>query len=780
MKQTYFPIMMTLLLGWQTIAAQNDKNWTTHLAYYEATGVAETNERVYVVANGSLYSYGKEDQEIILYSKQNGLSDTDIRLIRYNANTQTLMIVYSNGNIDLYDSDGFKNMPQLKNTTNVQSKNVNDIYFDKHLAYLSTDFGVVVVNLTKKEIVDAYKLNKIVNAVCLVNDTIIACTNDGLYKAATKDNLIDAGVWKKKWLSDETLNAGAITRMCYFKDHPVFFANKNRLYYETSDGEIKLLRSYSAFSDMTLQSDELLVCATDGYLFIFSDLTTPVFVKLNIANGVSSLRKDNKYWIASGAEGLLCIERNNDNQFETTVSGITINSPKRNYNTFMTIYDSRKLLIVGGHRYLARSWRPGTLMTYENDEWYNFDEMIVNRKTYEMFKEYTRDYLSIAVDPDDENHYFIATYGEGVIELKDNEFVTLHNADNSTLRSTTNIIDPETGIEKPNPNYVRVGSVCFDKDKNLWATNCLTEMALHVRKPTGEWIGLYYSPLNNADKIDKILITRNGYKWVNIPYDDSGIFVLDDKGTVDDTSDDHYHFFSAFYDGSRNLIPASEYLCMAEDRSDVIWIGTNIGILKCNNPSRALSDPNNLTCSRLTRDGDAYFLSGETVNAIAVDADNRKWIGTATQGVFVINEDGSETIYNFTTNNSPLLSNQINSIAINDKTGDVFIGTEKGLVSYKSDVISGKEPFSNVYAFPNPVRPEFIDKVTITGLTDNAHVKITDINGNLIYQGRAIGNQLVWNCRTHRGNRVATGVYLVLASTSDGSEGVVTKIAVVK
>jgi hypothetical protein len=163
-----------------------------------------------------------------------------------------------------------------------------------------------------------------------------------------------------------------------------------------------------------------------------------------------------------------------------------------------------------------------------------------------------------------------------------------------------------------------------------------------------------------------------------------------------------------------------------------------------------------------------------------VDADNNKWIGTGSSGVFLINEEGSETIYDFTTENSPLLSNTIQSIAINNNTGEVFFGTDKGLVSFNSGVKSGSTIFSNVYAYPNPVRPDFDDKVTITGLSNNANVKITDISGHLIYQAKILGNQLVWNCRNLSGNRVATGIYLVIASTSDVSESIVTKIAVVK
>jgi hypothetical protein len=288
---------------------------------------------------------------------------------------------------------------------------------------------------------------------------------------------------------------------------------------------------------------------------------------------------------------------------------------------------------------------------------------------------------------------------------------------------------------------------------------------------------------DHSDKIDKILITSRGHKWINAPYGNAGIFVLDDKGTIDDTTDDTYNFFSTFRDAQSSTggtIAASQYLSMAEDKTGAIWVGTNTGLMKCTAPSRAIDNPEQLSFSRMIRDGDAYFLNGESVTAIAVDNDNNKWIGTGNSGVFLINEDGSETIYDFTKENSPLLSNVIQSIAINNETGEVFIGTDKGLVSFDSGVKSGSSKFSDVYAFPNPVRPDFNDKVTITGLSNNTNVKITDINGNLIFQNKAVGNQLVWNCRNFSGNRVATGIYLVIAATSDASESVVTKIAVVK
>lgn len=769
MNLKYMLIITASFLFSLPSAAQNSKNWNTYLAYHEATGVAETNERVFALANGALFSYGKSDEDIILYSKQNGLSDTDISLIRYNPDTHTLVIVYRNGNIDLYDNDGFKNMPYLKNATNIQSKNVNDIYFYNHLAYFATDFGIMVVNLTKKEIADTYRLDKAVKSVCIMGETIYASTVEGLLQASTKSNLVDAGVWEKKLLSNDAYNGDTIIRMRLFKDRLVFCIENDGLYYEASDGEIKQIIKQTHVKDIKVEAGELLLYTSNERLYIYSDLNNSIYVNTGTINDVTSLKEDGKYWLASGMNGLIGMQKSSDNNFTKFVSDIHINSPKRNYNAFMTVNNDR-LMVIGGDRTTARSWRPGTFMIYENNEWHNFNEDIANQEIRKLTGDGSWDYTAIAVDPNDPNHYYIATYGEGIIELKGDEFVNLHNMDNSTLRSAVS----------GSPNFVRIGNVCFDKKGYLWAINCNVENAIHVLKTDGSWTSLYYSALRNAEKSNQILITSGGHKWVNIPHDEARVVVFYDNETIDDVSDDICNSFSSFTDGNNNTISAAEYLCMAEDKNGTIWIGTNIGPIRCATPSRAIDNPNQLRFSRLTRDGDAYFLSGESVTAIAVDADNQKWLGTATQGVFLINEDGTETIYNFNTSNSPLLSNTINSIAINDQTGEVFFGTENGLISYNSGVTSGSKPFSDVYAFPNPVRPDFNDKVTITGLTNNANVKITDINGNLIYQARAVGNQLIWNCRSSNGNRVATGVYVVLAATSDASESVVTKIAVVK
>ena len=284
--------------------------------------------------------------------------------------------------------------------------------------------------------------------------------------------------------------------------------------------------------------------------------------------------------------------------------------------------------------------------------------------------------------------------------------------------------------------------------------------------------------------VDKLLITSRGDKWVNtVRGSNVGITVFNEKGTIDDTSDDVVNHFSLFSTANGDAISVSGYFCMAEDKKGNIWLGTNRGPIICPVPNRAIDDPDQIYCTRIIRElngENSYFLDNVQINAIAVDGGNRKWLGTEGAGIFVVSEDGSETIENFTTDNSPLLSDVINSIAIDDVTGEVFIGTDKGIISYMGEATEGSESYSEVYAYPNPVRPQYGDKVTITGLMSDSNVKITDVAGHLVYQGKSLGGQLTWNCRSYRGERVASGVYLVLAATPEGKESVVTKIVVVK
>lgn len=773
MRRIIYTLLFIYIITLNIVAQKAVGEWNTYLAYYTTTNIAEGNNHIFAVANGSLFSYNKEDNSITHYSKQTGLSDNDIDHINFNPTVNTLLITYTNGNIDLLGEDGVYNISSLLDNSNITDKTINDIYIINEYAYISTNFGVIVLNMEKKEIKDTYRLNNVVYSVSINNNHIYASTSIGLLYASLDNNLLDYNEWESYPLSSTEFDQNSINKICFFQNSLCLFSNQTNnkgIYYQQNDGTIRTLLKDNNLNNMTLSNGKL-ISYTNTQLYIYSSLSDRDVINTNTTNDVSSLKDPNTFWIASGNTGIKGIQKKNNN-YEVIIENTNSDTeyPKRNFNYYATTYNN-KYYVVGGYRWTDRIWRAGTLMIYDNEKWFNLDESTVNTKT----PEYCQDYTGIAIDPRDPSHYYVCTYGEGILEFKDNEFVQIFHHKNSPLTT----IYPN-GTHNQQYKYIRMGGVTFDKNGNLWATNCAAQDVLKVIKADGTWASLHYNDFSNVNMADKITITSDNRKWINVPYgDDASIFIIDDQGTIDDTSDDLTRRITTFSD-INGSIDASGYFCIAEDKNGQIWIGTNRGPIIATN-SYNIDD---IRATRIIRSNEGeepfYLLDGEQINAIAVDGGNRKWIATQSSGVFLVSEDGMETIANYTTSNSPLPSNQVNTLAINEQTGEVFIGTEKGIVSYMGDATEGKEDYSNVYAYPNPVRPEHNDRVTIVGLMADSNVKITDLSGNIIYQGKSAGGTFTWDCRSRKGGRVATGVYLVLSATPEAKESVVTKIMVVK
>lgn len=777
-------IVTCLFLFLQSGYSQALGTWETLLSYYNTVKVAESNNYVYAVAKGadttsgkeeeggSLFSYGKEDNSIKFYSRQDGISDQQIKLIRYNPDVNTLLIVYANGNLDLLDDKGFYNLPHLLNSSSVKVKTINDIYFYKEFAYLSGEFGIMVVNMKKKEITDTYKLNLKIYSSCIKNNELYAVTDKGaVIKGVLTDNLLDINNWKTYPVNIDSKDT--IRQITLFQNTLCYRLQKKGIYYQKEDGTVSPILEDTAILNMKVENDKL-IPFTANKAYICSSFTAKETVNTGTINDISSLKDKNTYWIAAGKESLKGIKKDN-NQYGVIFSDtITANiGPKRNLCAYMTV-DNQQLYVTGGGRWATRNWNFGTVMIYNNGtkKWFNLDENEVIKKANIAFSDIT----CIAIDPKDNNHYFVSNWGEGIFEFENNIFVKRYGENNSPLVA--------------DKSYVRVDGLCYDKNNNLWMSHSNSQSGgIKVLKPDGTWSS-FGSELNEFSLIDKVLITSRGKKWVNAPRagkgKDVGIYILDDNNTLDDPSDDTERYYTTFINmADKKNIPTNGFYCMAEDKSGNIFVGTGNGILICP-PSVVNNTPQSetISASRVVRTADdgtlGYFLDGEQVNAIAVDGGNRKWIGTEGSGIFLVNEDASETIENFTTDNSPILSNKIQSIAIDPVSGKIYIGTANGIISYQSDATEGSESYSDVYAFPNPVRPEDRDQVTIAGLMEDSNVKITDLGGNIIYQGKSNGGQLTWNCRNRSGKRVATGVYLVFAATLESKESVVTKIMVVK
>jgi hypothetical protein len=320
--------------------------------------------------------------------------------------------------------------------------------------------------------------------------------------------------------------------------------------------------------------------------------------------------------------------------------------------------------------------------------------------------------------------------------------------------------------------------MAFDKNKNLWMTQSEVIGSIKVLKPDGNWI---VNPITiDAPRIGDIIITKTGHKWVILPRG-YGLFILDDNNTPDVFTDDKYKRM-AVKDAENNIVPL--VYSIAEDLDGNIWVGTDQGPLVYYNPERVFDT--DLKAFRILtprNDGTGLadkVLETESITSIVVDGANRKWLGTLNSGAYLLSPDGTNRIKNYNEENSPVFSNNIVSLAIDNKTGEVWFGTLKGIQSVRGDATPGEERFTNVYTFPNPVREDFSGNVTITGLIRDSQIRITDISGNLVYETVSDGGMASWDLKTYNGKHVSTGVYLVFCASIDGSQSYVTKMLVIR
>ena len=268
------------------------------------------------------------------------------------------------------------------------------------------------------------------------------------------------------------------------------------------------------------------------------------------------------------------------------------------------------------------------------------------------------------------------------------------------------------------------------------------------------------------------------WKWISIARVNVGLVLLQDNGTPTNPKDDKVTFRNEWIDqNSRSIAPENIY-SIAQDHDNTLWVGTNSGIFTI--PSTIDFAVSN-QCERIViprNDGSGlgdYLLDGEQINCIAIDGANRKWIGTASSGVFLIqittSENGGkdiEIVAHFTSENSLMPSDNVLSIAINEQSGEVFIGTAAGLVSYMSDAVEPEESYNNLYAYPNPVHPTYQGYITIKGLMADTNVRILDASGNLVKLLKGQGGEVVWDASNQQGQRVSSGVYTVICNTTDG------------
>ena len=757
-------VNMTVLIAFFTsLAGQTPVGtWSDHLIYNKAENLAIGSKEVYASTGFSIIVYNREFDELRKLSRINGLTETGISSIGWSEENNTLTIAYSSTNVDLITGNQIYNIPDISRKFIPGKKEINRIRTNGRYAFLASSFGIVVIDLIRKEIYDTWKPgNNFRTAevwdLTFGNGKIYAATDMGLFFAGITDEGLS---YSGNWSPENKL--------------PNPLGNYNALIFSGN-------RLYANRSGENFDGDSLYVIGTTCSLFsyesgLFNQSIEPGPDGFTVASGfsaryyssdgiliknitsysqgtpdISMAAADNgNIWIADRSSGLLRMKNMSETVF------MTLPGPLSNDAINITSLKGKTIICGGGvDASWNNLWKPFYVSVYENNSW-----GLITSGT-------NNDAMRAVIDPANSNHFFVSTWGTGLMEYENNNPVKNYTDANSRLE---NII--------PGKPYIRICGMAMDDKGYLWLTQPEVPGTIKVLKPDGTWI--VYPVTVTVPTVGDLIITRAGHKWITLPRG-YGLFVLDDNETPESFGDDVSK--KMLVSDSENKVFSSVF-SIAEDLDGNIWIGTDQGPVVYYSPERIFSTDLKAYRIKIPRnDGSGladYMLGTETITAIAVDGANRKWIGTSGSGAYLLSPDGITQISNYNESNSPLFSNTILSISVDDKSGTVWFATSKGVQSLRGDATTGADEFTAVYAFPNPVREDFEGNLTITGLLRDTRVSITDISGNLVYKTVSDGGQASWDLRTYNGRRVATGVYLVFCAATDGSQSCVIKVLVIR
>lgn len=754
---------MFLWLLATTAVAQNTVppigSWREHLPYGSTIDVTASSKKIYCATPYSLFSVDIATTEVERFNKISGLSETGISTIKYDAASDKLFVAYANSNIDVLDKKRVNNIPELKRENIAGDKAVYHIYPAGDLCYLSTGIGVIVLNTTKYEIKDSWIIGTNstrvkINMVTKDAAFFYAATNEGLKRTAiTTSNPADFRAWQNV-SGTNGLSAAACKGIVSF-DTKIIALQNDTLFVQNGGAWKPFFSNGIPIISINESPDKLLVCQRT--------LTgTGQVTVINRDGSVSSIMTQPRilsfpqkaaaagagYWIADFYEGLSHWTVNEFEQYKVASPGGLAAGEMTVYNN--TLYAAagsvNKLWNNGYNRNGIYRFKEGTWTSYDGSRFSSLDTV--------------PDILTITVDPRNET-LWAGSFGGGLIHFNENNSVRI-------FKQASPISTPVN-----DPASYRVAGLAFDPDHNLWMANFGSLSVIQVLKKDGTW-GSFTPPfflIQNAAA--QIIIDDWNQKWIVSPLG-NGLICFNHGVSIDATADDKWKLFKAGL-GKGNL-PSNDVRCIVKDKNGYIWVGTADGLCIIQCPQDVFTTGCEALLPVAQQGGFAnYLFKGEEVHSIAVDGGDRKWIGTG-DGAWLLSANGDKVIYHFTEENSFLLSNDVKRIAIDGSTGEVFFATATGICSFRGEATEPAETRKDVLIYPNPVPPGYSGTIAIKGLAQNSFVKITELNGRLVYQTKSVGGQAVWNGQNHKGQPVASGVYLVLIIDEQKREKRVGKI----
>ena len=739
--------------------------WRDHLPYNKGVMVADAGDWIFSASESGLFRYHKTEGDIVRISKVSGMSDIGYSAIAWSDDNNTLLVAYRNTNIDLIQDGTIINIPDIKDKPILGNKVIHNVHIKDDLAYLATGFAIVVLDLVKHEIKDTYYIGSQGSALNILDITtsetkLYATTENGVYSASlTGINLANFENWTR--FSDIPLgkyNAGSWFNNRLYVNLEVdngidtIYYLQNQQWTVFDGGENETINSLESSNGVLLVSVGNGVAEYDGN-------NQRLRLAFDYGFGFSKpshawTDTEGNMWIADKSAGL--VKHSNSLTFE----GINVNGPADLSNTDISIWDGRCYVASGSlNSTWGAAYNSRGVYTYKDNQWSG-----ISPGSFPETSAY-RDFNRVLVDPFDSKRVYASTWGGGLLEYYDDQLIELYDTTNAAWNNN----DGETTI--------RVFGLAINRNTGtLWVSRSEQENQLYAKEPNGTWHRFDMEAVG-AILLGDIAIDDSGQKWIVGPKG-TGLVVYNDNGSLAYADDDRSIKLTTGV-GKGNL-NSNDIFTIVADLDGEIWVGTNNGISVFYSPE-SVFDGGNFDSQQILVEQDGYvqyLLESEAVTDIVIDGANRKWIGTSNAGVFLMSEDGTEEIYHFTTENSPIFSNQITSVGVDQLSGEVFIGTDRGIISFRGDATWGTPEFvnSDVYAYPNPVEPGYDGLITIKGLVRDADVKISDAAGNVVFATTANGGQATWDGNKITGGRAKSGVYLVFASNEDGKETFVTKI----
>lgn len=736
--------------------------WREHLPYQVAIDVTASEKKIFAATPLSLFSVDIASGEIERFSKVSGLSETGVSTINYDARSQKLYIAYSNSNIDVLTPNSIRNIPGLKRSAISGNKNIYHIYPDGTRCYLSTGLGVIVLDAEKYEIRDSWFMGSSggyvkTNSFTKTSAFFYAATDQGLKRTPINTtNPADFRTWQN--LSGAAGLAAVAAKAVVTINNRAVVLQNDSLFVEDGNSWRFFYANGVPIVSMQVSNNQLLLSQqhSSGTAQVAA-LNEAGVVQRVIQNpaAVPSPQKaiviGSDYWIADRAESLVRVTGNSFENFK-------LNSPQNVVLGEMAVRNGVLWATAGT---VNSNWNyqfnPSGVFRFENGEWsahnlYNFRQL-----------DSVLDIITIAPDPRD-NTAWAGSFGGGLVHI------------NATAQPKIYKQSSPIGPAIGDPTSYRVSGLAFDAENNLWVANFGSSRQLHVLKSNNTWQSFSAPFTLNENAVAQIMIDDAGQKWIQAPLG-NGLLVFD-QGAFTTPTDDRWRLLKTGT-GLGNL-PSNDVLCLAKDKYGFLWAGTTNGIAVFQCPQDIFTNGCEAVLPVVREGAFASFLfRGQEVRSIAVDGANRKWVATGS-GIWLISPDGDKVVANYTESNSPLLSNDVKRIAINGSTGEVFIATAKGLLSFRGGATEAEETKSAVVVFPNPVPPGYTGTIGIRGLPEASIVKITEPNGRLVFQTWSLGGQAVWDGKDYRGAKASTGVYLVMAVDNLKGEQVVGKIVFVR